>query len=116
MFSLPFLLALAKSLQELPDNANVSVSGIFDDSLGFPQTASRAHTSESSLPPSTSSVPKTGFPWFGIVLAVLITAVIGGTIAGLVCARKCKRGIRPTASGQIDEHAADPLLVPDEFF
>jgi hypothetical protein len=61
-------------------------------------------------------VAETRFPGFGVGLAGSVAAGGGGTIARLACARKCKQGIRPTASGQIDEHAADPLLVPEELF
>jgi hypothetical protein len=102
------------------DSIPSAPSDFFDPSVRFPETAAwlppASTTTEASPTPDQRASPDIQSPWLVVVLVLVFVGVIGGTLLGFICARKLKPGIRPTASGQIDEHAAEPLLVPDEYF
>jgi hypothetical protein len=56
-------------------------------------------------------------PSAGLIVALVLTVVLAVAIAvGFRVACRRRGRARPAGSEQINEHASDPLLVPDSFF
>jgi hypothetical protein len=123
MIGIAIFIGVARSQRVMNGPYDDSIPSVASDFFGlsvrFPETAAFTPEATPAQTASTShqtASPDVGSPWVVVVLALIVVGVIGGTLVVLIYKRKYKRRIRPTASGQIDEHAADPLLVPDEFF